>query len=199
MFVTNPYPLGVKRVTINQPKMASPGNIRGGGSRSRGWRTAGRMLLCLAVPALLASPLMSPKSAASPRHTSSVSHRRSRSSRHSRPATATFYRRGESSPHLANGDYYANDGPWFCAVDESRRGLLNHRIRVINTHNGRSHVFLVSDLGRFARGNIDISRGGSSRMMGRGGPDSFPVEWHDLGPAPGNRRYHKRQHDKHRS
>ncbi len=116
-----------------------------------------------------------------------------------RTATATFYRRSESNPHLANGDYYANSGVWFCAVDESRRSLLNHRIRVVNTRNGRSHVFLVADLGRFPRGNVDISRGGSSRLTGRGGPDSFPVEWHDLGFAPGSRHYHTHQHDKHRA
>lgn len=107
-------------------------------------------------------------------------------------ATATFYRRSDSNPHLANGDYYDSHGPWFCAVDESRRGLLNHRIRVVNTQSGRSHVFLVSDLGRFPRGNVDISRGGSSRMCGRGGPNSFPVEWHDLGLAPG-RKHPRRQ------
>lgn len=121
---------------------------------------------------------------------------------HARPAhnaTATFYRRGDSNPHLANGDYYANNGIWFCAVDESRRGLLNHRIRVLNTRNGRSHVFLVADLGRFAHGNVDISRGGSSRLSGRGRPDSFPVTWHDLGLAPGDHHCHKRQRDKHLS
>ena len=112
-------------------------------------------------------------------------------------ATATFYRRSDSNPHLANGDYYGASGPWFCAVDESRRSLLNHRIRVVNTQNGRSHIFLVSDLGRFSRGNVDISRGGSSRLSGRGGPDSFPVEWHDLGLAPGrhSRRQPHHHHD----
>ncbi len=119
--------------------------------------------------------------------------------RPARTATATFYRRGDSNPHLANGDYYASSGVWFCAVDESRRSLLNHRIRVINTRNGRSHIFLVSDLGRFARGNVDISRGGSSRLSGRGRPDSFPVTWHDLGLAPGGHHYHKHQHDRHLS
>lgn len=110
-------------------------------------------------------------------------------------STATYYSRGDSNPHLANGDYYGQSGPWFCAVDSSRRELLNHRIRVVNKSNGRSHVFIVSDLGRFARGNVDISRGGSSRLSGRGAPDNFPVEWHDLGMAPGHKK-HKRAHHK---
>ena len=109
-------------------------------------------------------------------------------SRHGGGPVATFYSRGDSSPRLANGSEYGSDGPWFCAVDASRRSLLNHRIRVVNRRNGRSHVFLVADLGRFPRGNVDISRGGSARLTGRGGPDSFPVEWHDLGPARGARR-----------
>ncbi len=136
-------------------------------------------LVCLTLPLLLAAP----------QRASASHHSRSRHS-----ATATFYRRSDSNPHLANGDYYGSAGPWFCAVDESRRGLLNHRIRVVNTQNGRSHIFLVADLGRFPRGNVDISRGGSSRMCGRGGPDSFPVEWHDLGLAPGRspRHHHAR-------
>ncbi len=108
-------------------------------------------------------------------------------------STATYYSRADSNPHLANGDYYGRSGPWFCAVDSSHRELLNHHIRVVNKRNGRSHVFLVSDLGRFARGNVDISRGGSSRLSGRGAPDNFPVEWHDLGMAPG-RTKHKRHH-----
>ncbi len=116
-------------------------------------------------------------------------------SRHGSTSTATYYSRGDSNPHLANGDYYGRSGPWFCAVDSSRRDLLNHRIRVINKRNGLSHVFLVSDLGRFSRGNVDISRGGSSRLSGRGAPDNFPVEWHDLGPVPGHagRTPHKSQ------
>ena len=134
-------------------------------------------LLCLALPSLLA--------AARP---AAASHHSRRS------ATATFYRRGDSNPHLANGDDYGSHGPWFCAVDESRRSLLNHRIRVVNTRNGRSHIFLVADLGRFPRGNVDISRGGSARLSGRGGPDSFPVEWHDLGLAPGRKPH---RHSKH--
>lgn len=135
-------------------------------------------LLCLALPSLL--------TAARPAEASS--HRRHPA------ATATFYRRSDSDPHLANGDYYGSHGPWFCAVDESRRSLLNHRIRVVNTQNGRSHVFLVADLGRFPRGNVDISRGGSSRLSGRGGPDSFPVEWHDLGLAPGHKPHRSPKH-----
>ena len=133
-------------------------------------------LLCLAGSALLTLPRPSLAS----RHC------------HSRSATATFFRRGDSNPHLANGDEYGSAGPWFCAVDQSRRGLLNHRIRVTNTQNGRSHVFLVSDLGRFPRGNVDISRGGSVRLSGRGGPDSFPVEWHDLGLSSKHRRHRRR-------
>ena len=119
---------------------------------------------------------------------------RHRSHRHG-GSTATYYSRGDSNPHLANGDYYGQSGPWFCAVDSSRRELLNHRIRVINKSNGRSHVFIVSDLGRFSRGNVDISRGGSSRLSGRGTPDNFPVEWHDLGMAPGHGK-HKPKHHK---
>ncbi|MGI4790185.1 MAG: hypothetical protein ACRYFS_15205 [Janthinobacterium lividum] len=115
-------------------------------------------------------------------------------STHQRSAIATYYSHGDSNPHLANGDYYGSSGPWFCAVDSSRRRLLNHRIRVVNKSNGLSHIFLVADLGRFSRGNIDISRGGSSRMTGRGGPDSFPVEWHDLGLDP----RHKRMQHRHR-
>ncbi len=137
-------------------------------------------LLCLALPSFLA-----------------VARLAEASSHHSRrSATATFYRKSDSDPHLANGDYYGSHGPWFCAVDKSRRSLLNHRIRVVNTRNGRSHIFLVADLGRFPRGNVDISRGGSSRLCGRGGPDSFPVEWHDLGLAPGHK--HQRQAAHHR-
>ena len=119
-------------------------------------------------------------------HHSSHLARRSR-----RSATATFFRRSDSNPHLANGDYYGAAGPWFCAVDESRRRLLNHRIRVVNRQNGRSHIFLVSDLGRFSRGNVDISRGGSSRLSGRGTPNNFPVEWLDLGLAP---RHSRKRH-----
>ncbi len=113
-------------------------------------------------------------------------------------STATYYSRGDSNPHLANGDYYGRSGPWFCAVDSSRRGLLNHRIRVVNKSNGRSHVFLVSDLGRFSRGNVDISRGGSSRLSGRGAPDNFPVEWHDLGLAPSHSKHKAHRKAKHR-
>ncbi len=140
-------------------------------------------LLCLALPSLLSVA----------RPAAASLHRRHSS------ATATFYRKSDSDPHLANGDYYGSHGPWFCAVDEARRGLLNHRIRVVNTQNGRSHIFLVADLGRFPRSNVDISRGGSSRLSGRGGPDSFPVQWQDLGLAPG--RKHSRQaahHQRHR-
>lgn len=111
-------------------------------------------------------------------------------------STATYYSRGDSNPHLANGDYYGRSGPWFCAVDSSHRELLNHHIRVVNKRNGRSHVFLVSDLGRFARGNVDISRGGSSRLSGRGAPDNFPVEWHDLGMAPGHKKHTAARHHK---
>ncbi len=113
-------------------------------------------------------------------------------------STATYYNRGDSNPHLANGDYYGRSGPWFCAVDSSRRELLNHHIRVVNKRNGRSHVFLVADLGRFARGNVDISRGGSSRLSGRGAPDNFPVEWHDLGLAPGRAKHKSHRKAKHR-
>ena len=120
-----------------------------------------------------------------------------------RSSTATYFSRRDSNPHLANGDDYGRSGPWFCAVDRSRRNLLNHRIRVVNRRNGRSHIFLVADLGRFSRGNVDISRGGSARLSGRGGPDNFPVEWHDLGIAPqaeahqrseSHRRYHHKKH-----
>jgi len=114
-------------------------------------------------------------------------------------STATYFSRGDSNPHLANGDYYGHSGPWFCAVDSSRRGLLNHRIRVVNKSNGRSHIFLVADLGRFSRGNLDISRGGSSRLSGRGGPDNFPVEWHDLGIDPRLKAHrHSGKHHHHR-
>lgn len=117
-----------------------------------------------------------------------------RASRHSHhrhgSSTATYFSRGDSNPHLANGSYYGRSGPWFCAVDTSRRGLLNHRIRVVNKSNGRSHIFLVADLGRFSRGNLDISRGGSSRLSGRGGPENFPVEWHDLGGDPRVKAHH---------
>ncbi len=109
-------------------------------------------------------------------------------------STATFFSQGDSNSHLANGDYYGRSGPWFCAVDRSQRGLLNHRIRVVNKRNGRSHVFLVADLGRFSRGNLDISRGGSARLSGRGGPDNFPVEWHDLGAVTRRHRHlHRRR------
>ena len=117
-----------------------------------------------------------------------------RQGHHGHGPVATYYSRGDSNPRLANGSEYGSDGPWFCAVDASRRDLLNHRIRVVNRRNGRSHVFLVADLGRFPRGNVDISRGGSARLAGRGGPDSFPVEWHDLGPvrgAHGKRHKHR--------
>lgn len=117
---------------------------------------------------------------------------------HGGGSTATYYSRGDSNPHLANGDYYGRSGPWFCAVDSSHRELLNHHIRVVNKRNGRSHVFLVSDLGRFARGNVDISRGGSSRLSGRGAPDNFPVEWHDLGMAPGKTKHKAHHKPKHR-
>ena len=115
-------------------------------------------------------------------------------SHHGGGPVATYYSRGDSNPRLANGSEYGSDGPWFCAVDSSRRDLLNHRIRVVNKRNGRSHVFLVADLGRFPRGNVDISRGGSARLAGRGGPDSFPVEWHDLGPVRGSRGSRHRRH-----
>ncbi len=144
-------------------------------------------LVCLALPLLLITPKPAEASRRSPHH-----HRSPRAARHHRSATATVYRESDSDPHLANSGYYGSAGPWFCAVDQSRRGLLNHRISVVNTQNGRSHVFLVSDLGRFPRGNVDISRGGSARLSGRGGPDSFPVEWHDLGLAPGHK--HHRRH-----
>ncbi len=87
---------------------------------------------------------------------------RHRSHRHG-GSTATYYSRGDSNPHLANGDYYGQSGP------------------------------------RFSRGNVDISRGGSSRLSGRGAPDNFPVEWHDLGPAPSHagrksQRHHTAKH-----
>ena len=118
--------------------------------------------------------------------------------RHGGGSTATYFSRGDSNPHLANGDYYGRSGPWFCAVDSSLRELLNHRIRVVNKRNGRSHVFLVSDLGRFSRGNVDISRGGSSRLSGRGAPDNFPVEWHDLGLASSRSKYKRHHKAKHR-
>lgn len=117
---------------------------------------------------------------------------------HGGGSTATYFSRGDSNPHLANGDYYGRSGPWFCAVDSSHRELLNHRIRVVNTRNGRTHVFLVSDLGRFSRGNVDISRGGSSRLSGRGAPDNFPVEWHDLGLASGHSKHKAHHKAKHR-
>jgi hypothetical protein len=146
-------------------------------------------LICLAFPLLLTAPKPAEAS-----HSYSSHHSR-------RSATATFFRQGDSNPRLANGDYYGSAGPWFCAVDESRRGLLNHRIRVVNRQNGRSHIFLVADLGRFPRGNVDISRGGSSRLSGRGGPDNFPVEWHDLGLAPsqrGQKHHGHKHHARHR-
>ena len=148
-------------------------------------------LLNKTVPLLIFAALVAlPASAARHSHHHNNHH-------HSGGSTATYYSRGDSNPHLANGDYYGRSGPWFCAVDSSHRALLNHRIQVVNKRNGRSHVFLVSDLGRFSRGNVDISRGGSSRLSGRGEPDNFPVEWHDLGLASGHskhKRHHKAKH-----
>lgn len=141
---------------------------------------------CVAPAALMLTLAVLPAQAA-----------RHKSQRHG-GSTATYYSRGDSNPHLANGDYYGRSGPWFCAVDSSHRELLNHHIRVVNKRNGRSHVFLVSDLGRFARGNVDISRGGSSRLSGRGAPDNFPVEWHDLGIAPGKIKHKAHRKAKHR-
>jgi hypothetical protein len=103
---------------------------------------------------------------------------------HAGPAVATYYNIGDSNPKLANGDSYGVNHDFFCAVDNSKRRLLNHDIDVVNKATGRHHRFLVADVGDFDPRNLDLSRRGSEYMnmpSRHGSPDNFRVEWRDCG------------------
>jgi rare lipoprotein A (peptidoglycan hydrolase) len=77
---------------------------------------------------------------------------------------ATYYNRGDSNPHLADGTYYGDHGPLFCAAPSSIP--LGSVICIHSSVTGRTIRVVVRDRGP---GHLDLSRGAFERLGGRGG------------------------------
>lgn len=77
---------------------------------------------------------------------------------------ATYYTRGDSNPHLADGSYYGANGPLFCAAPRSVP--LGTVLRVHSPTTGRTIRVVVRDR---CPDHIDLSRGAFQRLGGRGG------------------------------
>ena len=84
---------------------------------------------------------------------------------------ATVYDRGDSNPHLADGTYYGDHGPLFCAAPRSVPLVTVLRVR--NRRTGRTIRVVVRDR---CRDHIDLSRGAFQRLGGRDG--HVPIETH---------------------
>ena len=85
--------------------------------------------------------------------------------------TATYYNRGDSDPHLADGTYYGDHGPLFCAAP--RNVPLGSVLSLHNPRTGRTIRVIVRDR---CRDHVDLSRGAFIRLGGRGG--HVPIEAH---------------------
>lgn len=83
--------------------------------------------------------------------------------------TATYYTRGDSNPHLADGSYYGDHGPLFCAAPSNVP--LGSVLRLHNPRTGRTIRVVVRDR---CRDHVDLSRGAFIRLGGRGG--RVPIE-----------------------
>jgi rare lipoprotein A (peptidoglycan hydrolase) len=77
---------------------------------------------------------------------------------------ATVYDRGDSNPHLADGTYYGDHGPLFCAAPGSIP--LGSVICIHSPVTGRTIRVVVRDRGP---GHLDLSRGAFQRLGGRDG------------------------------
>lgn len=83
--------------------------------------------------------------------------------------SATVYDRHDSNPHLADGTFYGDHGPLFCAAPRSIP--LGTVLRLHNPKTGRTIRVVVRDR---CRDHIDLSRGAFQRLGGRDG--RVPIE-----------------------
>ncbi len=104
---------------------------------------------------------------------------------------ATFYDRGDSDPHLADGTLYGDHGPLFCAAP---RGIpLGSVLRLHNPKTGRTIRVVVRDRGP---DHLDLSRGAFERLGGRDGRVAIDttVEQRGCSVATHARPRHLRRH-----
>ena len=118
-----------------------------------------------------------------PTATNVLAHRRHARSHGS--GYATYYTRGDSDPHLADGSYYGANGPLFCAAPRSIP--LGTVLRIHSPTTGRTIRVVVRDR---CPDHVDLSRGAFQRLGGRGGHVAIEtsVEGH------GAKRHRSRRH-----
>jgi rare lipoprotein A (peptidoglycan hydrolase) len=135
---------------------------------------------------------ISPPPSAIVRYESHHTHRR-RSHAHSGSGSgfATYYNRGDSNPHLADGTWYGENGPMFCAAPRSIP--LGTVLKIHSLVTGRTIRVVVRDYGPR---HIDLSRGAFQRLGGRGG--RIPIETQVVQRGHGRPESHHEHRETHR-
>lgn len=101
---------------------------------------------------------------------------------------ATYYTKGDSNPHLADGTYYGDNGPMFCAAPRSIP--LGTVLRIHSPTTGKTIRVVVRDR---CPDHVDLSRGAFQRIGGRGGHVAIEthVESRGKGRVSSSKKHHR--------